>query len=428
MRHRWETLPSGLVIVDGFAITLQHPAEVMVMRRDVMRWLPNVRYHCEKHNVPDAWALGTIKAESGGDPEIVSPDRGFGLMQLTHPAVFKGFKPEQTLRDPDLNISLGVSLMGSIRRRVGYDLPKIASCYNAGGTQPHPSTRSPWGMRETPGHIERVVRAANTAHDLLKELPMSHNERLAAEAERILANGELGDKTARGDEWESYLDEAFGRGDQLRGKYSSCAYSIGAMKIHAGIDEPRDWPAAYAITTWLGLSFQSKAWIPYKPGMKFMRGDIPYWCSGNANDWWKARDGHVAGLLAGAANLWQTVEGGGGNDGTNVRISKEMKDIRTHEGRPLRGVWRLNKLVEKEEGPHVPDTQPDLKIVRPTLREGSADQPGDVRVVQRIVGAKQDGDFGPKTKAKVEDKQRELGLVADGIVGPKTWEAFAPFI
>jgi peptidoglycan hydrolase-like protein with peptidoglycan-binding domain len=32
-----------------------------------------------------------------------------------------------------------------------------------------------------------------------------------------------------------------------------------------------------------------------------------------------------------------------------------------------------------------------------------------------------DGAFGPKTKAAVVEFQRRSGLVADGIVGPKTW-------
>ena len=32
-----------------------------------------------------------------------------------------------------------------------------------------------------------------------------------------------------------------------------------------------------------------------------------------------------------------------------------------------------------------------------------------------------DNSFGPKTKAAVIEFQRTFGLVADGVVGPKTW-------
>ena len=42
----------------------------------------------------------------------------------------------------------------------------------------------------------------------------------------------------------------------------------------------------------------------------------------------------------------------------------------------------------------------------------------DVAAWQRVVGAKDDGDFGPLTKAHTKDWQRAHHLTADGIVGP----------
>ncbi len=46
----------------------------------------------------------------------------------------------------------------------------------------------------------------------------------------------------------------------------------------------------------------------------------------------------------------------------------------------------------------------------------------DVALVQAIVGAKPDGDFGPRTEALVKAWQAKNGLKADGIVGPVTWD------
>jgi cell wall-associated NlpC family hydrolase len=63
----------------------------------------------------------------------------------------------------------------------------------------------------------------------------------------------------------------------------------------------------------------------------------------------------------------------------------------------------------------------------PTQREG--DQGPEVRVLQarlQIHGfdpGTPDGKFGPKTKQAVVLFQKDRGLVADGIVGPKTWAA-----
>jgi hypothetical protein len=59
---------------------------------------------------------------------------------------------------------------------------------------------------------------------------------------------------------------------------------------------------------------------------------------------------------------------------------------------------------------------------RPTLERGARGE--EVKVVQRKVGADDDGIFGPGTEARVRQFQRDNGLVpADGIVGPRTWAA-----
>jgi peptidoglycan hydrolase-like protein with peptidoglycan-binding domain len=56
--------------------------------------------------------------------------------------------------------------------------------------------------------------------------------------------------------------------------------------------------------------------------------------------------------------------------------------------------------------------------VKRTLNRG--DRGNDVKIVQRKVGAKADGIFGPDTEKKVKAWQARNGLKADGIVGPLT--------
>lgn len=58
---------------------------------------------------------------------------------------------------------------------------------------------------------------------------------------------------------------------------------------------------------------------------------------------------------------------------------------------------------------------------RPTLRRGAT---GDfVKTIQKKLGVEVIGTFGPKTEAAVRQFQRDHKMVADGIVGPKTWAA-----
>jgi len=46
----------------------------------------------------------------------------------------------------------------------------------------------------------------------------------------------------------------------------------------------------------------------------------------------------------------------------------------------------------------------------------------EVKELQEFLEIHADGDFGPKTEMAVKKWQLENGLVADGIVGPKTWD------
>lgn len=54
-----------------------------------------------------------------------------------------------------------------------------------------------------------------------------------------------------------------------------------------------------------------------------------------------------------------------------------------------------------------------------TLKKGSVGD--DVKTLQKILGVTVDGCFGSQTEAAVKKWQAAHGLVADGIVGPKTW-------
>jgi len=59
-----------------------------------------------------------------------------------------------------------------------------------------------------------------------------------------------------------------------------------------------------------------------------------------------------------------------------------------------------------------------------TIKLGSRGE--DVKVLQMYLGLNPDGDFGPKTLLKVKEWQLKNGLVADGVIGPKSWAIIFP--
>ena len=56
-----------------------------------------------------------------------------------------------------------------------------------------------------------------------------------------------------------------------------------------------------------------------------------------------------------------------------------------------------------------------------TLKKGSKGK--EVEMLQKALNITVDGDFGIKTENAVKSFQKSKGLVADGIVGEKTWSA-----
>ena len=54
-----------------------------------------------------------------------------------------------------------------------------------------------------------------------------------------------------------------------------------------------------------------------------------------------------------------------------------------------------------------------------TLKFGSKGE--EVKLLQKYLGLKIDGIFGPATDKKVKEWQKSKGLFADGIIGPKSW-------
>ena len=167
--NRWTTLPDGRIEVNG-----KLPLMRGGLPDKVWQWAELAGQKGEKFNVPVHWILGHIYAESGGNPNALNTsDRphGAGLMQITHPSL-RGGRTDAQLMDPDLSVDIGAGLLGRLKSsgaEDARDLPSVASRYNAGTAKsgkPHRGPE-PWGMRATGNHIDRVVAASNSAHQLL---------------------------------------------------------------------------------------------------------------------------------------------------------------------------------------------------------------------------------------------------------------------
>ena len=72
------------------------------------------------------------------------------------------------------------------------------------------------------------------------------------------------------------------------------------------------------------------------------------------------------------------------------------------------------------EPPPIPGPAAVVAYPGTPLRLGS--QGEAVKLVQAVVGAKPDGDYGSATQRRVREWQSGHGLLADGVVGAVTWK------
>ncbi|RYY37580.1 MAG: N-acetylmuramoyl-L-alanine amidase [Sphingobacteriaceae bacterium] len=94
-----------------------------------------------------------------------------------------------------------------------------------------------------------------------------------------------------------------------------------------------------------------------------------------------------------------------------VSFRSAVKDILNGTGKPARVI-------------PVAETGELVKAARPTLRRGANNDIDLVKQIQQKLHLNPDGDFGPKTEAAIRKVQAEHNMVADGIVGPKSWALF----
>lgn len=84
----------------------------------------------------------------------------------------------------------------------------------------------------------------------------------------------------------------------------------------------------------------------------------------------------------------------------------------------------VSKIRSAGDAPRASTTaNPAPAITMPVLRRGENPSKAAVERLQKLLGVKVDGSFGPATEAAVIAFQRKNNLVPDGIVGKATWAA-----
>ena len=138
-------------------------------------------------NVPVELIVATIAVETGGDPTARRNEPGWTTDKDTPDRVSVGLMQtlittaRQVMGDANIDadwlciapnsIGAGTRYIASQFNMTGYDPPKVACAYNAGGLYYDPSPGNLWRMRQypigTPAHANRMVAFFNDSFSLL---------------------------------------------------------------------------------------------------------------------------------------------------------------------------------------------------------------------------------------------------------------------
>jgi hypothetical protein len=114
-----------------------------------------------KHNVDWRLVAAVIQAESGFNPDAVSPVGAHGLMQLMPATAADYGVTLKSIHDPEANVEAGVQHLKMLANLYDGDIPLIAAAYNAGqGTVAKFNGIPPF--EETRTYVERVVSFYNS--------------------------------------------------------------------------------------------------------------------------------------------------------------------------------------------------------------------------------------------------------------------------
>ena len=90
----------------------------------------------------------------------------FGLMQFIGQTARKyGTSPDEIVNNPNKAIEVAGNLLSDMRGRFGFDLPKLAAAYNAGGPRCSKEGTT-FGWKTNDDYPMQVVRYSNTAFEL----------------------------------------------------------------------------------------------------------------------------------------------------------------------------------------------------------------------------------------------------------------------
>lgn len=185
----WRLTGSGIAINGQHAVGT--PGLPTTIQRIISEFGADIFAVCKQRGVFVELVVATIATESSGKPAARREEPGFtsdtetpakvsvGLMQTlistARSAAGDASITAKMLETPRVSINAGVAYIASQFNVTGFDPPKVACAYNAGGIYYNPSPNNRWKMRQYPigtaHHADRFISFFNDCFCVIRAAP-----------------------------------------------------------------------------------------------------------------------------------------------------------------------------------------------------------------------------------------------------------------
>ena len=162
---------AGMTVVEG-ATNREGVSEPMsalspLWGSTIRQWSAQIEKEAQASGLDPDFIAAVINAESNGKQDVVSRMGAVGLMGIMPTGPGLEWRPTQeTLKDPEINLSWGVAILTEIIRQSGGDISAALAAYSGGWDQAHSRVPQEYSAQVLDNYGRAIAARSNVSPDI----------------------------------------------------------------------------------------------------------------------------------------------------------------------------------------------------------------------------------------------------------------------
>jgi hypothetical protein len=162
---------AGITVAEGGMARkgITDPAQVLspLWGSTIRQWSPQIEKEAQASGLAPDFIAAVINAESNGKQDVVSRMGAVGLMGVMPTGPGLEWRPSQeTLKDPEVNLSWGVAILTEIIRQSGGDVSAALAAYSGGWDQADSRVPQEYSAQVLDNYARAIAVRSNVSPDI----------------------------------------------------------------------------------------------------------------------------------------------------------------------------------------------------------------------------------------------------------------------